>query len=121
MRKNIIAICVLCTLIFSACKKETKATEDAAVKKTENIIVLSNYTDENWKSGVANELYMFLVDNNPENLEKAKRIKKLVFADGTFASVTGYTEADKFIQINLTEKASIYMEQATYPNEITIQ
>ncbi len=121
MKKNILAICVLCTLIFSSCKNEPKPTEEVATKKTENVIVLSNYSDTNWKSGVAIELYMFLMDNTKENLEKIKNAKKLTFADGTFATVTGYKEDGKFIQILLAEKASTFMTQASYPFEITVE
>lgn len=120
MRKNILAICVLCALVFASCKKEEKKEEETP-KKVENVITLSNFSDVNWKSGVAVEYNMFLADNTPANLELIKKAKKLVFADGTFATVTGYTEADKFIRINLAEKANTFMTQAAYPFEIKVE
>jgi hypothetical protein len=121
MRNSILVICALCTLIFTSCKKDTPKTEEpVADKKVENVIVLSKYSDNNWKSGVAVDLNMFLVDNTEKNLELVKKSKKFVFADGTFATITGFKEQEGFIQVNTLEKASTF-NQAAYPFEITVE
>lgn len=122
MKNNILVICVLCTFIFSSCKNETQKTEEpVAPAKVEKALKLSNYSDENWKLGVAIELNMFLVDNTKQNLELVKNAKKFHFADGTFATITGFKEADKFIQVYTLEKAANFMNQAVYPFEIIVE
>lgn len=122
MKNNILVICVLCSLIFSSCKNDTKKVEEQAVpEKAANVLKLSNYSDNNWNGGVALELNMFLVDNTPENQELVKKAKKFVFADKTFATITGFKEADGFIQVYTFEKASTFISKAAYPLDITVE
>lgn len=121
MKKSIWAICIICSLVFSSCKNDAKTNEEKEEQKTEKTIKLSNYSDTNWKSGVGIEYNMFIVDNTKKNMEIVKAAKKFVFADGTFATVTGVKEADTFIQINLTEVGSTFQNEAEYPNEIKIE
>lgn len=122
MKKSILAICVICSLVFSSCKNDAKTNEEnKEEQKTEKTIKLSNYSDTNWKSGVAIELNMFIVDNTKKNMELVKDAKKFIFADGTFATVTGVKEADTFIQINLTDVGSTFQNQAGYPNDIKVE
>lgn len=84
-------------------------------------IKLSNYSDANWKAGVGVSLNMFLVDNTEQNLNVIKNARKLIFADKTFVTITGYKPADKFIQITILQNANSYLKQASYPAEITLE
>jgi len=124
MKNKIYVICMMVALALVSCKNDPKATETTPAKEgeaKEKTIKLANYSDENWKEGVAIEFNMFLADNTPENTELLKGVKELELVDGTIVKVTGTTVAEPFIQINLEAKGSTYQSQAAYPNLIFIK
>lgn len=120
--KKITVLALLMSILLISCKNEVKVeSTPEVVEPVEKSIVLTQYSDENWDKGVGKEFNMFLVDLNDKNKELLKDAKELELVDGKIVKVTGINIAEPFIQIVIDGKASDYMGQASYPNEIYIK
>lgn len=120
-------LCLLVVATLFSCKdsketstvEETKPTEVKVENK--NAITLSNYSDENWNSGVGITYNMLLTDFSKEKETLIKGGKELELADGTILPYVGYQVVENFIQIQLNENATKYKAVVEYPNKIVIK
>jgi hypothetical protein len=123
MKKRFI-LCALVALSLFSCKDNkvtTKSSVTEAKAENRNTLSLSNYSDENWKSGVGITYKMFLTDYSKEKEELLKTGKEIVLADSTSIPYIGYEVAGNYIHILLNEIPTKYVAAAEYPNVITVK
>ena len=106
--KTRIILTLMVAITFLSCKDDKKTTEDGTevtenttvAAKPANSIVLSSYSDDNWKNGVGITFKnMFLVDFSKENELLIKNGKEITLSDGKVLPINGYEVVGNYIHI----------------------
>lgn len=128
--KTRIILTLLVAVTFLSCKDDKKPADQVidgkenttvAVKST-NSIVLSSYSDDNWKNGVGTTFKnMFLVDFSKENELLIKNGKEITLSDGKVVPYIGYEVVGNYIHILFDKSVLEYAPAAECPNTLTIK
>ena len=128
--KTRIILTLLMVITFLSCKDDKKTAggevdgKDSitVVDKPTNSIVLSNYSDDNWKNGVGTTFKnMFLVDFSKENELLIKNGKEITLSDGKVLPITGYEVVGNYIHILFAKSVLEHAAAAECPNSLTIK